>query len=124
MIRERLAAGARRHARPCLLDVDARPREDDTLAGRAHGEPECESLRADPGGLRGERGDVESAAVPVEEDRILDDLPREELLGEAGDEDDVEGEAARRLGGRHEDGAVAAPRGRPGQLAEPGTEDE
>src|SRR5206468_9653832 len=91
---QRLEPVERRHPRPRLLDVDARPREDDALAGRAHGEPECESLRADPGGLRGERGDVESAAVPVEEDRILDDLPREELLGEAGDEDDVEGEAA------------------------------
>src|SRR5204862_369281 len=121
---QRLEPVERRHPRPCLLDVDARPREDDALAGRAHGEPECESLRADPGGLRGERGDVESAAVPVEEDRILDDLPREELLGEAGDEDDVEGEATRRLGGRNEDGAVAPPRRRHGQFAEPRAEDE
>ena len=60
----------------------------------------------------------------VEQDRVLDDLPREELLGQSGNEHDVEGEPPRGLGGGDEDGTVGAPWRRHGQVAQARCEDE
>jgi hypothetical protein len=121
---QRLEPVERRHSRTRLLDVHARPREDEPLACRAGGEPEREALGSPACGLRDEAGRVQRAAARVEEDRVLDDLPREELLGQPGHEDDVEREAACRLRRRHEDRAVAPTERRHGQLAEARPEDE
>src|SRR5206468_8167974 len=98
--------------------------EADPSARRADGEAGREALGRATRVAGGERGDAERLALAVEEDGILHDLPREELLGEAGDEDHVEGETAGGLRGGDQHRAVAAARRRHGQLAEPGAEDE
>ena len=86
----------RGRARACLLDVDARIREHDATRGGADREAEREALVGRAVVVGGQIG-AEARARVVEEERILDDLLREDLLGEAGDEDHVEGEAARLL---------------------------
>src|SRR5207244_4174651 len=120
---QRLEPVERRDARARLLDVDPRPGEDDAGARRADGDPEPEALLGDARRLGRERGRVERGALRVEEERVLDDLPREELLREPGDEDHVEREAARGLDRGDEDRAVAPPGWWNRQLAQPGAED-
>src|SRR5262249_57907964 len=89
---ERLEPVEGRNARPRLVHVDARPGEGDLVACAADGDPERAPLGGDARRLGREPGDVELLPVRVEQDRVLDDLSREELLREARDEDDVERE--------------------------------
>ena len=88
----------RRHARPALADVEARIRQPAALARGADGEAQASALGGDAIVLDGRARAPSARRRGVEQHRILAASLREDALGEAGDEDDVEGEAAQRVG--------------------------
>ena len=109
----------RGYPRPPLLHVDPRIGDDHALARGADPEAERETLGRNAIGLGDEPARRQrTRAARVEEDRVLNDLPREEPLGEAGDEDDVERETARGLRRRHEHRPVAPARRPHGERAQ------
>ena len=126
-LRRRAAPRARRTTAPAAAPARRRRagRRADALARRADREPERQPLggRALRFGRRA-RADREPTALAVEQERVLDDLPREEVLGEPGHEHDVERQPARGARGADEHRAVAPPRRRIGDVAQARREHE
>ncbi len=119
---QHLEAVERRHARPPLRQIDARPRQHRLAPRRAHRQPQREALLRDAAfaGLE----PWKSLPLAIAQERILDHLLRKQLLGEARYEDDLERESARRGHLLDVDAAVALSGGWLRELGEPSPEDE
>ena len=100
----------RRHPCPPLHQVDPRVGSDQRTTRRAGGQPQQELFPAGAIDVdsKAKTRSTQGAAALVEQERVLAGAPREDSLGEAGYEDEVEGSPGRLLHRPHEDASVAA----------------
>ncbi len=129
VIRHRAGHGAqhvegveRRHAGAGLADVESWIGQPAALGGGADGQAETHAFGGDAILLRRQAG-ADGAAGAVEQQRILAAALREDALGEADDEDDVEGAAAQPLRRGDEDAAEPLPRRLAIELRQPRPQD-
>ena len=106
----------RRNALTGLVEVEAGIGETNTLVGRACDKRQRKTLFVNPRLVGRKAADL--FAYRVEQDRLLDDLAREHLLGESRHEYGVEAHAPRGVDWGDEDFSVALRSGRDGSLQE------
>ncbi len=114
----------RRHARPRLLEVETRIGENDAGGSGTHGEAQREPLFGHARRRRRKLSLAERSPRRIREQRVLDDLAREDPLRQPRDADHVEDEPACSLDRGDEYGPVAPAGGHHGKLAQPRIEHE
>ena len=112
-----------RHARPGLIEIEARIGEADPALGRAGRKRKRKALTFKPALVR-RKVARHLLAHGIEQDRLLDDLAREHLLGKAWHEHRVEAEPSCGFDRPHEDASIPLRRRRHGCLQEETSEND